>query len=54
MGKARVTPLKSVTVPRLELVAPVVSVKVSKQLRRELDIDITDEVFWTDSRVVLG
>ena len=50
MGKARVTPLKSVTV----LTAEVVSVKVSEQLRRELDIDISDEVFWTDSRVVLG
>lgn len=54
IGKARVTPLKSVTVPRLELNAAVVSVRVSEQLRRELDIDITDEIFWTDSRVVLG
>ena len=53
IGKARVTPLKSVTVPRLELNAAVVSVRVSEQLRRELDIDITDEIFWTDSRVVL-
>lgn len=54
IGKARVTPLKSVTVPRLELTAAVVSVRVSEQLRRELDINISKEVFWTDSRVVLG
>ena len=54
IGKARVTPLKSVTVPRLELTAAVVSVRVSEQLRRELDLNITSEVFWTDSRVVLG
>lgn len=54
IGKARVTPLKSVTVPRLELTAAVLSVRISEQLKRELDIEITDEVFWTDSRVVLG
>ena len=54
IGKARVTPLKSVTVPRLELTAAVVSVRVSKQLRRELDVNITNKVFWTDSKVVLG
>ena len=47
-------PLKSVAVPRLKLNAAVVSVRVSEQLRRELDIDITDEIFWTGSRVVLG
>lgn len=53
IGKARVTALKSVTVPRLELNAAVVSVRVSKQLA-ELDINITNKIFWTDSRVVLG
>jgi hypothetical protein len=36
MGKARVCPLKVVTIPRLELTAALVSVKVSKFLRREL------------------
>ena len=52
--KALVTPLKSVTVPRPELTAAVLSVRVSEQLKRELDIEITGEVIWTDSRVVLG
>ena len=37
MGKARVTPLKAVTVPRLELTAAVVSKKTSAQLQPELD-----------------
>ena len=41
LGKSRVTPLKAVTVPRSELTAAVVSVKVSEQLRRELDMTIT-------------
>lgn len=46
--------MKAVTVPRLELTAAVLSARVSEQLKGELDIEITDEVFWTDSRVVLG
>ncbi|XP_028413668.1 uncharacterized protein LOC114536524 [Dendronephthya gigantea] len=54
LGKSRVTPLKVVTVPRLELTAAVVSVKVSEQLHRELDMMITKEFFSTDSQVVLG
>lgn len=54
LGKSRVTPLKAVTVPRLELTAAVVSVKVSGHLRRELDMSIAQEYFWMDSQVVLG
>ena len=54
IGKARVTPLKPITVPRLELTAAVVSVKTSEQLQRELEHEEVREVFWTDSKVVLG
>ena len=53
MGKARVTPLK-ITVPRLDLTAAVLFVKVSGQLRRELNVPIMKDVFWTNSKVVLG
>ena len=45
-------PLKSV--PRLELTAATLSVKISMILKEELDIHITSELFWTDSQVVLG
>ena len=54
MGKARVTPLKPVTVPRLELTAAVVSVKISQWLGEELDYQDVSEFFWTDSKVVIG
>ena len=54
LGKARVTPLKPVTVPRLELTAAVVSVKSSEQLQRGLDFEDLEDVYWTDSKVVLG
>ena len=52
--KSRVTPLKNVTVPRLELTAALVSTKVSSVLRQVLDYKNVKEVFWTDSQVVLG
>ena len=54
MGKSRVTPLKPVTIPRLELTAAVVSSKISCMLRKELDYAEMKEVFWTDSKTVLG
>ncbi|XP_067027926.1 uncharacterized protein [Acropora muricata] len=53
MAKSRVTPLKPITVPRLELAAAVVSTNISTFLRKELKYDLS-EVFWTDSKVVLG
>ena len=54
MGKSRVTPLKPITIPRLELSAALVSVKVSCMLHDELDYDNIVDVFWTDSKVALG
>ena len=54
MGEARVTPLKPVTIPQLELTAALLSVRVSASLREELEYDQITEVFYTDSQVVLG
>ncbi|XP_030844157.1 uncharacterized protein LOC100890944 [Strongylocentrotus purpuratus] len=54
MGKARVVPLKPITVPRLELTAAVVSVRVSAFLQREFVPSDTEEFYWTDSNVVMG
>ena len=54
MAKSRVTPLKPVTVPRLELTAAVVSTKIRFFLQKELNYQDMQEFFWTDSRVVLG
>lgn len=54
MGKARVAPTKVTTVPRLELSAAVVAVRTSDLLRKELELEEAQEIFWTDSRVVLG
>ena len=54
MAKSCVAPLKPVTIPRLELTATLVSVKISAILQRELEYDQITEVFWTDSKVVIG
>ena len=54
IAKSRVAPVKRPTIPRLELTAAVLSVKVAISLREELDVQISDEVFWTDSQVVLA
>ena len=54
IGKAKVSPLRPITIPRLELTAALVSVKVCCTLQEELDYDDITHVFWTDSKVVLG
>ena len=54
MGKSRVIPKKYVTIPRLELVVAVLSVKIAALIRRELDFEWKNETFRTDSKVVLG
>jgi len=53
-AKARVAPTKIVTIPRLELTAAVVSVKVSSMLKAEFGYENIQEFFWTDSQVVIG
>nr|XP_054760694.1 uncharacterized protein LOC129266961 [Lytechinus pictus] len=51
MGKSRVAPLKPITIPRLELTAAVVSVRISSFLQKELKLMAADQYFWTDSRL---
>ena len=40
-------------IPRMKLVATTISVKISVLLKKELQIPIKKEIFWTDSEVVL-
>ena len=54
-GKSKVVPSKGLfTTPRLELMAAVMATQLSKMLHSELDMTFDDEVFWSDSMIVLG
>ena len=52
MGKSRLAPIKSVTIPRLELTAATTSIRVGEMLKREVDGD-PEFVYHTDSTTVL-
>ena len=52
MGKSKVTPQKYISIPRLELVAATLSMKISVMLRKELQFPDLKEMFWTDSETV--
>ena len=54
MGKARVSPLKPTTVPRLELTAATVSVRIAAMIRAELQIDVLETYYWVDNKIILG
>ena len=54
IGKSRLSPLKLLTIPRLELSAAVVAARLDRIIRTETDIQVDESVFWTDSTCVLG
>ncbi|XP_047996329.1 uncharacterized protein LOC125234168 [Leguminivora glycinivorella] len=54
IAKSRVCPLKVMTVPRLELTAAVVGVRLAETILREQRYPVTKVTYWTDSMVVLG
>ncbi len=54
IGKARLAPLREISIPRLELTAAVISVRLSKIIQEELDLAVQRVYYyWTDSMSVL-
>ena len=53
LGKSRLAPIRQMTIPRLELSAAVIAVRMDRMLSRELTLEVQDSVFWTDSMIVL-
>ena len=52
-GRARVNPLKAVTIPRLELVAAKLAACISQRLRNTLSLEFERVILWRDSMTVL-
>ena len=52
MSEVRIAPLKQLTIPRLELCAAVLAVRLDVILRRQLDIRLLESTFFTDSEIV--
>lgn len=53
-SKSRVSPIKQVTIPRLELCSAVLLTKLMRKVRTALKMDITEVFYWTDSTIVLS
>jgi hypothetical protein len=53
-GKTQVAPKVKITIPRMELVAAVNSVRLAKKTREALKIPLVGTRYFTDSSVVLG
>ncbi|GFW53903.1 integrase catalytic domain-containing protein [Trichonephila clavipes] len=53
-SKSLVSPIKQVTMPRLELCSAVLLAKLMHKVKRALRMDITSVFFWTDSTIVLS
>ena len=53
MGKSRLASIKSVSIPKMELCAAVVAVRLDQLIRKELDLPLKSSFFWTDSTAVL-
>ena len=54
MGKSRVAPAKPLTIPRLELCAAGIAVRLAKFVTRELNVTPKKTVFWSDSTMALS
>ena len=53
LGKARVAPMKVMTVPKLELQAALLAARLKREIRRALTVTVDKVFMWTDSTIVL-
>ena len=54
IGKSRVSPIKAISIPRLELTAAVLAVRLTEKMQRELNLESCISIFWCDSTAVFN
>lgn len=54
IGKSRNAPIKTVSIPRLELQGALLAARMGSTIRKELDFKFEKAIFWTDSMIVLN
>ena len=53
-GRSKMAPTHTTSIPRLELCSAVLATQAVMMIRRELDVQIDEEIYYSDSKVVLG
>ena len=54
IGKARVSPIKAISIPRLELTAAVLAVRLNEQMQKDSNLESYTSIFWCDFTVFLN
>ena len=54
IGRSKMAPTHTTSIPRLELCSAVLATQAVIMIRRELDVQIDEEIDYSDSKVVLG
>ena len=53
-AKSQMSPIKPLTIPRLELLAATIGARLAVSVKKEIDQDPTSLFFWSDSSAVIS